>query len=150
MDEYYSYAWLPVSKEEKCIGSISLADTDVHSRHARLYYMDPQKDHIMTTAEAESMADNPSMELLIIVNIDDGYKFQGLSNQRWKTPVIIVTAKTGCSIRKYVCTPRVQKAAVELFLIGKTIHGSVGLGTKGYNYWVVLFYTCNIPCIFRS
>lgn len=131
-EKLYSYAWLSVSKEKKTFCSISLADGDETFPHARLYYVERQKEPTLLIQEAETMSDNQYMKLLIIVNSENDYKFQALPTKKWKTPVILVTAKTGGSLRKYICTGHIEEPVMELFLISSdNTKQCLQLGTEG-------------------
>lgn len=115
-EDHYSYAWLQMASEEMILPSMSLTEEDENFPHARIYIINPLKETEIIVEEAVAMADNTNLKLLVIVNNDNSYDFQSLPKQKWRTPVIGVTASTGKNLKKHVCRKGVEERILELVL----------------------------------
>ena len=115
-EAHYSYAWLQMPSEDMTLSSMSLTEEDENFPHARIYMIDPLKQTEMIVEEAIAMADNTHLKLLVIVNNHNSYEIEGLSKQKWRTPVIVVTASTGKSLMKHICRKGVEERVLELVL----------------------------------
>ena len=115
-EDHYSYAWLQMPSKDMTLSSMSLTEEDENFPHARIYMIDPLKETEMIVEEAVAMADNTHLKLLVIVNDDNSYEIEGLPEQKWRTPVIVVTASTGENLKKHLCKKGVEESVLELVL----------------------------------
>lgn len=98
------------------MSSLSLADQDEQFPHARMYEIDSSKKSELINAEASSMPDNPQMKLLVLINENDCYDYPDFPQEKWKVPVIMVTASTGKNMKKHICQEGVENRVLDLSL----------------------------------